>query len=353
MIDSNNSSEEEHIPERDLQIHNTSAFILDIEKKELSQLEVAESDEDYLRFVHGIVHEVSTQDGRQFVVNSEHTEVLSIINGILDGTQEFEEVKVIAERLLRVEIDAQEQIAKLGKQLHEGLLIISHITDRGTEKIIICKAETLSYIERTTFTQQDGFPIKKKIFKSAQIVFDESHEITDILINDINDTIPRYWWDGFLELSKKYDDEENTKRAFTMIDSKVLTKIKKESNPDYWNLRSTTIHYFRSNDEFDIDDYIEKCFNRYTPEFEDLDLNKFKDTIRELPRKQNFDTRFSLVRKAITAKVKSTIKLEENIDLVLKGEVHSGTIEGFVNGNQEKGIFIKTSKGYEEFKKPS
>jgi hypothetical protein len=38
-------------------------------------------------------------------------EVLSIINGILDGTQEFEEVKVIAERLLRVEIDAQEQIA--------------------------------------------------------------------------------------------------------------------------------------------------------------------------------------------------------------------------------------------------
>ncbi|WP_228376466.1 hypothetical protein [Chryseobacterium sp. JAH] len=338
-------------PERDLQIHNTSAFILDLDKNVLSKLEVSDSDVDYLRFVQGIVHEVSTQDGRQFIVDSEHTEVIGIINDVIDESLEFDQVQIIAERLLRIEIGAQEQIAKLGKQLHEGLLIISHITDRDTEKIIICKAETLSFIERTTFTQQDGFPIKKKIFKSAQIVFDETHNITDILINDINDTIPKYWWEGFLELSKKYDDEENTRRAFTMIDSKVLIKIKKESNSDYWNLRSTTIHYFRSNEEFDIEDYIEKCFNRYAPEMEGLDINKFKDTIRELPRKQNFDMRFSLVRKAITAKIKSTIKLEENIDLVLKGEVHSGTIEGVMNGNQEKGIFIKTSKGYDEFKK--
>jgi len=347
----NSSMQEGAFPERDLQIHNTSAFILDLDKNVLSKLEVSDSDVDYLRFVQGIVHEVSTQDGRQFIVNSERTEVINIINGVIDESLEFDQVQIIAERLLRIEIGAQEQIAKLGKQLHEGLLIISHITDRGTEKIIICKAETLSFIERTTFTQQDGFPIKKKIFKSAQIVFDESHNITDILINDINDTIPKYWWEGFLELTKKYDDEENTRRAFTMIDSKVLIKIKKESNSDYWNLRSTTIHYFRSNEEFDIEDYIEKCFNRYTPEMEGLDISKFKDTIRELPRKQNFDMRFSLVRKAITAKIKSTIKLEENIDLVLKGEVHSGTIEGVMNGNQEKGIFIKTSKGYDEFKK--
>lgn len=352
MIDSQNAPQTERIPERDLEIHNTAAFILDLDKKELSRLEVLENDMDYLRFVQGIVHEVSTQDGRQYIVNSEYTEVLSIINGVLDESLEFSEVQIIAERLLRVEIDTQEQIAKLGKQLHEGLLIISHITDRSIEKIIICKAETLSFIERTTFTQQDGFPIKKKIFKSVQIVFDEAKKIADILINDINDVIPKYWWDGFLELSEKYNDEENTKRAFTMIDSKVLTKIKKESNPDYWNLRSTTIHYFRSNEEFDLEDYIEKCFSRYTPEMEGLNLDKFKGAIRELPRKQNFDTRFKLVKKVITAKIKSTIKLEENIDLVLKGEVHSGTIEGVMNRNQEKGIFIKTSKGYDEFKKP-
>lgn len=351
MADDNISKQVGGFLERDLQINGIASYELNLESNMHSIINSKDDDSDYMRFIRGIVHEISTQGGRQFILNSEHTEVISVLLDIINQSLEFKEVDAIADRLLRVEVDAQQQILRLGKQLHEGLLIISHIVDKGVEKFIICKAETLTFIERTTFKQRDGFPLKKKIFKSVQIIFDDNKSIVDIFINDINDTIPKYWWETFLELSKKYDDEENTKKAFAMIEAKMLNNVRKESNADYWNLRNTTIHYFRSNYEFDIEDYIKKCLSGYEPEIEGLDINKQIEKVRELPFKFKFDSKFSLVKKVITAKIKSTISLHENIDLVLKGEINPQTIQSVINDKQEKGIFIKTSKGYDEFGK--
>ncbi|MFT3920033.1 hypothetical protein [Cloacibacterium sp.] len=345
----NNFEPNETFQKRDLQIHNVSSYALNLEANKLTRLEATENKSDYMNFIQGIVHEISTQGGRQFILNSKHTEVINIVCQIVKKNAVFSEVAAIADRLLRIEIDAQEKILKLGKQLHEGLLIISHITDRNIEKMIICKAETLSYIERKTFTRQDGFPLKKKIFKSVQITFDNDKNIEEIYVNDINESISKYWWDTFLELAKKYEDEENTKKAFSIIESKILNIIRKESNIDFWNLRNTTIHYFRSNEEFEIEDYIEKCLDGYVPEKEDLDIEKFAMKTRELPTKFAFDSQFSLVKKAITAKIKKTISLHESIDLILKGEVNPGTIESARNDRNEKGIFIKTSTGFDEF----
>jgi len=349
MADNNNLQQEGAFPQRDLQIHSIGSYTLDLDSNKHTSLEASGNQADYMNFIHGIIHEISTQGGRQFIFNSMRTEVINIVSQIVKGDVGFNEVEAIADRLLRVEVEAQEKISKLGKQLHEGLLIISHITDRNVEKIIICKAETLSYIERKTFTQQDGFPLKKKIFKSVQITFDNDKNIEDIYVNDINESISKYWWDSFLELAKKYEDEENTKKAFTIIESKILNIIRKESNIDFWNLRNTTIHYFRSKEEFEIEDYIDKCLNGYVPEKEGLDMDKYKDKARDLPAKFAFDPQFSLVKKAITAKIKRTITLHESIDLVLKGEINPGTIESARNDRQEKGIFIKTSTGFEEF----
>lgn len=349
MADNNDLQQEAAFPQRDLQIHNIGSYTLDLDANKHTSLEATDNEADYLNFIQGIVHEISTQGGRQFICNSMHTEVINIISQIVNNDIDFSEVEAIADRLLRIEVEAQEKISRLGKQLHEGLLIISHITDRNVEKIIICKAETLSYIERKSFTQQDGFPLKKKIFKSVQITFDTEKNIQEIFINDINESISKYWWDSFLELVKKYEDEENTKKSFTIIESKILNAIRKESNIDFWNLRNTTIHYFRSNEEFEMEDYIEKCLNGYVPEKEGLDIDKYKDKARELPAKFAFDPQFSLVKKAITAKIKRIITLQESIDLVLKGEINPGTIESARNERQEKGIFIRTSAGFEEF----
>lgn len=349
MANNNDLQQERTFQERDLQIHNIGSYTLDLNANKHISLDATDNEADYLNFIHGIVHEISTQGGRQFICNSMHTEVISIVCQIVNNEIDFSQVEAIADRLLRIEVEAQEKISKLGKQLHEGLLIISHITDRNVEKIIICKAETLSYIERKTFTQQDGFPLKKKIFKSVQITFGNDKNIEEIYVNDINESISKYWWDSFLELAKKYEDEENTKKAFTIIESKILNVIRKESNIDFWNLRNTTIHYFRSNEEFEMEDYIDKCLNGYVPEKEGLDIDKYKDKARELPARFAFDPQFSLVKKAITAKIKRTITLHESIDLVLKGEINPGTIESARNERQEKGIFIKTSIGFDEF----
>lgn len=338
------------IPERDLQIHATIAFNLNIETEEIEILDTPEDETAYLDFIKGISHEVSTGGGRTFLLNSPHTEVISIANAIISSSEDIQAAQLIANRLLRAEIDTQEQINRLGKKLHEGLLIVSHITDRGVEKFIICKAETLSFIERESFKQKNGFPLKKKIFKSAQLIYDENKSLDQILVDDIGESIPKYWWDDFLEVKKQWADEENTKKAFSMIENKVLNKIKQESKADYWSLRNTTIHYFRSNEEFEMERYIETCINPYTPEKEDLDMNKYINTLKELPEKHKFDSKFSLVKKIITAKIRSIVKLNEDIDLLLKREVNVGdTIQRMENARNEKGIFIKSTEGYNEF----
>ena len=136
---------------------------------------------------------------------------------------------------------------------------------------------------------------------------------------------------------------------FSIIETKILNNIRKASNADFWNLRNTTIHYFRSNEEFEIEDFIEKCLKGYVPEKEDIDMGQLEVKARELPEKFAFDPKFSLVKKAITAKIKKTISLHESIDLVLKGEINPGTISSALNDRQEKGIFIKTSVGFSEF----
>lgn len=337
---------------RDLTIKSTAVYRVSPTENNAIAVEPTEDNEEFNRFIWSIAHSISTQvGGRKFMLNSDETEVISIATKIVKEEDDMITSQAIANRLLREEKTVQQQMSRMGIDLHAGLLILAHIEDKGVEKFIICKAETLSFIEELTFRERNGYPTKKKIFKSAQIVFDDNKMVTEVIANDINNVIAKYWWEGFLEVAQKWTDDYNTGKAFEVLDSKIFAQIKKKSSTDYYNLRNTSIRYFRSELEFEVDDFIQKCFQGYQPEEDGLVMDDYIEKIKAFPEKHGFDSKFTLNRTVIKAKIKSTVHLSENIDLLLKGEVDIGTtIKGMLDAENRKGVFIRSDIGYDAFK---
>ncbi len=338
---------------RDLELTNISTFRVNLDDETTIKLDDPSPETDFFRYIRSAVNEVSLSTaGRKFKIRSDDTEVISIVRRIIKG-EDIGITLSIANRLMREEVKIQKKIAKLGTELHGGLLVQSHIIDKGVRKFVICKAEHLEFIEGKLYNLSSGFPMKRKIFRSVQIIFNDQLEISDIIINDLNGKGAVYWWDDFLEVDKQWDDEYNTRTAFEIIDTKVLNKIKKEHPADHMHLRNATIRYFRTSGEFKLDSYLNDCIGDYIPVDPNLDITNIKSKIRELPEKFSFDDRFDLVPSAISAKIKTTLNLNSNVDLVIKRDIDIEQVITPELINRIKYIRIRTDEGYEAFKKNS
>jgi hypothetical protein len=71
----------------------------------------------------------------------------------------------IANRLLRVEKEAQEAIAHLDTKIQKGIMVQALINNEGIRKFIICKADHHEFINEESFERTRGLPIKKRVFK--------------------------------------------------------------------------------------------------------------------------------------------------------------------------------------------
>lgn len=338
--------------ERKLKLIKTSIFKIDLTENKVAEIEMPELNTDFYNYVRGCVNEVSlASGGRKFKLRSNNTEIVStIIAALKDEEESFDET--IPSRLLREELKVQEKISRMNKELNEGLLIISIIEDNEIMKVILCKVEDLEYIDKVNFKLNSGYPLKRRIFRSAQFVYDDNNTIIDTVVHDLNSKGATYWWDDFLELDQYWDDIYNTKTAFNIIDTKVLSKIRKDSAADHTYLRNSAIRYFRTNQEFNIDKFIENCFENYEPVNSDkVNIDLLKKLIKGLPEKYHFDERFDLKPSEITAKIKYSIKLNDEIDLVIKDEINiEQTVIPEIH-HKLKYIKIRTDSGYDAFKK--
>ncbi len=89
MADNNDLQQEAAFPQRDLQIHSIGSYTLDLDANKHTSLEATDNEVDYMNFIHGIVHEISTQGGRQFICNSMHTEVVGFPFSVLFKSSNF------------------------------------------------------------------------------------------------------------------------------------------------------------------------------------------------------------------------------------------------------------------------
>ena len=63
-------------------------------------------------------------------------------------------------------------------------------------------------------------------------IVDGVYSISKMVTFDVNSSQAKYWYNDFLDLEAKLDDEANTKKAFDEINARILTPIKKDSKDD-------------------------------------------------------------------------------------------------------------------------
>ena len=134
--------------ERQLTLLNTSIFKIDLRLNSVSETALTAEDTDFYKYIRSTINEVSlATGGRKFKLRSTNTEVVNTMLDVANNPANNSFDQTIPNRLLREEIAVQERVARMGVEVHEGLLIVSIIEDRGVKKVVLCKVEDIQYID--------------------------------------------------------------------------------------------------------------------------------------------------------------------------------------------------------------
>lgn len=335
-----------------MDIINIKIFRIDFHNSEVETIDQASFPADFTTYLEGLIQVmISGSSGRTFSFERDTTEVRASIGRIMSGSDFSEVASTIANRLLTVEQLAQEDIAKLGKEIQKGIIVQALVIENEIRKFIICKADHNEFLNEINFTLSRGLPIKKKVFKGFISTLNNNQTLSDNLVYD--QQLTKYWWRDFLELTKVHSDEDNTQNAFDAIDKGVLRKLKKNHPQDYMHLSNSNVRYFRANDNFDMNEYIENVFNNYLPFDEKLDVEALKNEIRELPSKSKkpFDEQFSIIKKQIKKRFIKDVALTPQIELHFKEEIPDleTVVTAVKDSDGTKYVRIKSEEGYKYF----
>lgn len=231
---------------------------------------------------------------REYKTQSTGTEVISSILEIIKHQAEPEVVlqrfDIIAQRLLRKERQAQEQVASMDIRVQKGSLILALIEDEGKALFLLAKVEHTDFFDDSDYSIKSGFSKdKKKIWKTCLFEIDDLNSV-EFLARIYSNTVAKYWWHDFLELNELQSDELNTKRAFKAVESTLGRYLKKDAPYDHMVIRNAMYLYFSSVEQFDFSEMLDKTIKNYSPN--DMTAEKKEELIQklcDLPEKQHFD----------------------------------------------------------------
>lgn len=278
-------------------------YEIDLDENEYRDIEIHQGQLDgYLQHLINSLFELP--DNKLFSFRNENTQIKGDIASFLEE-KTVKSFQMLAEdaakRLLRCEVDTNDKIKKLGKQMRKGNLILSYIQLEEETAIIFTKVEHESYLSTKRFITEKGVPIEKGNLRTCIIKFNIDDDVTEIIITDSNSTLSTYWYNDFLELKELNSSEKNTKIAFKSIDMALKGSLLKKSPSDYTFLRNLTTGYFRSHPSFNFDEFVEESIAHYSPiEPEKVDIDKVTAKIRQLPEKKKFDTKFDVAPKVMS-----------------------------------------------------
>ncbi|REA56145.1 hypothetical protein DSL64_27375 [Dyadobacter luteus] len=112
------------------------------------------------------------------------------------------------------------------------------------------------------------------------------------------------------------------------------------------------VKYFRSNERFEIHDFLDNSIGNYTPYDTNLNIPDLKEKIRALPSKPRspFDNQFNIIKEKVKARFLNKVKLTPEIDLHIKGYFADNTIFATEENDGAKYVKIKSEEGYKYFK---
>ncbi|WP_423737178.1 hypothetical protein [Chitinophaga caseinilytica] len=340
-----------------MEIVFNALFKIDIQDKEALSVPLPERTEDLKSYIIDLLDKIiANPDKKGFEFESETTEIRSLINKILvvedhDIDKYNEYCLTIANRLHRKEIESDRR-NNLQVDLIKGIAVISLVKfDNNIRKLIISKSDYNEFLDVQSYNRRQGFPIKKKIYKAFVAEINEDNEIIKVAVYDTNSVFTVYWYRDFLELKQVHTDEYNTDKVFNIIETKILTPIKKVSKRDYIDLWNATVRYFRIKPEFSLDGFVGEIFTGHVPFDDRVDTKDLASKTRKQFEKGGFDSQFGIVAKIISKRFKKSISLTPQIDLNLKEGIQNlkGTIQRFKEGNGNKWIMIRTDEGFEYF----
>lgn len=335
-----------------MNIKFTSLHQIDHNLNQNKTIDINNQSGDLINYTERLINEITNSNNkRSFEFKSDTTEVRTAIDKFLETKYEVG-AKINSDRLLNVELKAQQKIAHLNIKIQKGSLFQAVLENALETYIVISKADHNQFLDEIDFTLKTGLPWEKRIFK-AFLVKMVSGNPKEIFVYDTTNRMARYWWDDYLELTEKYTDTHNTKTSLKILDSKIFNPIRKAFPSDHTIIRNSAIGYYRNSEEFELNEFIDQTIKNYKPIDSDFPLDKIVSKIKELPDRWKFDARFTIQKDEINKKQSNRIPLTEKIELVLKDYICDldNVIEAKKDAEGVKYIKIKTDSGYERFKR--
>lgn len=334
-----------------MNILSNHLYKIDINSQEVSPASFEDS-QNLDSYIMELLETITSEDGdREYEFELGSISMKTYVENFVLDMEIEQTCLTIAERLLTKETDAQEKIKHLNKRIQKGILIISYVKMTDSEKkLIISKADYNEFLQELTGNVTNGLPLQKKIYKVFVANITKTNEvdlISKLLTYDRNTTPATYWWKEFLELAVVRNNDENTNRAFKAIEKEVLRPIDKKHNQDFLYLWNATIAYFRGEGEFCIDHYRNEIIGNYQPFDSSLSITDLKTKCATLPKKYEFDKKFTKSPKVVTKSFKKKLILTDEIDLVLKHDIANITkvFKPYKDVDGEY-IMIRSKEGY-------
>ena len=225
-----------------MQIITKSIRIIDYESNRVFSREIPDSFDTYVTELIAYVN--GNTEVREFATSSANTEVISCVCQIYLHRRNTdvvtEKTDIIARRLLRKEVEAQHQVARLDTNVQKGSLIQALLYDEDQESFsyLLAKVEHSDFVDDMDFSFKSGFSKdKKKIWKSC-IIDLPSVEAETFYARIYSNTVAKYWSIDFLELVEMVSNETNTSKAFKSIEATLNRNIRNAAPHDHTVIRN-------------------------------------------------------------------------------------------------------------------
>lgn len=340
----------------ELKVISHAMFNISVEQAEASRVDLEHGEGDFQKYCGQLLDELlENTRSKSLKFRAIEEFVPAHLNVLVNDQNEWDKRTLgIAEKLLSVEIDAQDKIKAMKKKIKKGALLILLLSRDNNFNFVILKIEHSDFFDEIESKIKKGLPLnRQRLQKSCLVSFSNTYDVEEILISDSGASISEYWWKNFLSTVELQSSELNTKNAFGSIENFLKREVEKHSSVDYWYMRNDIIAYFRNNEQFAYDELVEKV-RSHKPESPAIDerFDQIIEKFKALPDHKNskFDRQFQLEPNVIRARIKKTIALSDNIELRINGEV-ADFRKKIVPESDALGKYLKiySDTGYEEF----
>lgn len=326
-------------------------FKFNLDTNRVIEVPIPDETTDFSDYIKELIEDVvGDLRSKKYLFPQEATTTMNDMQEILDVNTRDAAARRFARRLMTEEMRVQGRIEHLNKEVQKGIMIQTFVTTPTQKYFLIIKAEHFDFIDEGSRRKATGLPIKKKIFKAFCAYLDQQNQPTHAMVSDYRTVISTYWWENFLELQEEYTNEYNTEKSFDTLDRKIFNPIRQQHPRDYMYLRNATVQYYRSREEFILEDYIEQIITPYVPEDGTLDMGRIADRIRVLPERSQFNGRFSIVREKLKKRIIKRLPLTPQLELVIKEDINWETTVQAIEEEGVKYIKIRTDNGFNHFK---